>query len=87
MLLLTFKCFVFMLMYGNPLFSKCSVAGGMGDHRYNAYFVDLFVRASNRPAITMYEKLGYVVYRRVLKYYSGEEDGLGESNFWSSIEE
>jgi N-terminal acetyltransferase B complex catalytic subunit len=43
---------------------------------YNAYFVDLFVRASNRPAITMYEKLGYVVYRRVLKYYSGEEDGL-----------
>jgi N-terminal acetyltransferase B complex catalytic subunit len=24
----------------------------------------------------MYEKLGYVVYRRVLKYYSGEEDGL-----------
>jgi N-terminal acetyltransferase B complex catalytic subunit len=34
------------------------------------------VRASNNPAITMYEKLGYVVYRRVLKYYSGEEDGL-----------
>ncbi len=56
-LLLTFEYFVFMLMYGNPLFSKCSVAGGMGDHRYNAYFVDLFVRASNRPAITMYEKV------------------------------
>eukprot|EP00246_Nothoceros_aenigmaticus_P004356 TRINITY_DN15870_c0_g1_i1.p1 TRINITY_DN15870_c0_g1~~TRINITY_DN15870_c0_g1_i1.p1 ORF type:complete len:175 (-),score=29.31 TRINITY_DN15870_c0_g1_i1:177-701(-) len=43
---------------------------------YNAYFVDLFVRASNSPAIQMYEKLGYVVYRRVLRYYSGEEDGL-----------
>jgi hypothetical protein len=57
MLLLAFECFVFMLMYGNPLFSKCSVAGEMGDHRYNAYFVDLFVRASNRPAITMYEKV------------------------------
>lgn len=81
------------------------------------YFVDLFVRASNTPAIKMYEKvwpvgslffsyldymnavtkqtfgvqwrcsyhidgflfqLGYVIYRRVLRYYSGEEDGLGE---------
>lgn len=43
---------------------------------YNAFFVDLFVRASNAPAIQMYEKLGYVIYRRVLRYYSGEEDGL-----------
>ncbi|EXB39380.1 N-alpha-acetyltransferase 20 [Morus notabilis] len=41
-----------------------------------AYFVDLFVRASNTPAIKMYAKLGYVIYRRVLRYYSGEEDGL-----------
>ncbi|TXG63660.1 hypothetical protein EZV62_010654 [Acer yangbiense] len=92
-----------------------------------AYFVDIFVRASNTPAIKMYEKglvhalglslvtnpalrdsnslkisatrlrngasppgkgaalptaalqsaeLGYVIYRRVLRYYSGEEDGL-----------
>ncbi|CAN6561297.1 unnamed protein product [Malus baccata var. baccata] len=40
------------------------------------YFVDLFVRASNTPAIKMYEKLGYVIYRRVLRYYSGDEDGL-----------
>jgi N-terminal acetyltransferase B complex catalytic subunit len=24
----------------------------------------------------VYQQLGYVVYRRVLKYYSGEEDGL-----------
>lgn len=23
-------------------------------------------------------QLGYVIYRRVLRYYSGEEDGLGE---------
>ncbi|RVW54892.1 N-terminal acetyltransferase B complex catalytic subunit NAA20 [Vitis vinifera] len=89
--------------------------------RDKAYFVDLFVRASNTPAIKMYEKvivfsvsctselrieicdlrectgpfiyewlpiqplctvemcmlkLGYVIYRRVLRYYSGEEDGL-----------
>jgi len=38
---------------------------------YNAFFVDLFVRASNELAISMYEKFGYVKYRRVLGYYSG----------------
>eukprot|EP00249_Psilotum_nudum_P003034 c16353_g1_i1 orf=575-1099(-) len=48
----------------------------ISDKTYNTFFVDLFVRASNAPAINMYEKLGYVIYRRVLKYYSGEEDGL-----------
>ncbi|KAJ3691507.1 hypothetical protein LUZ61_020671 [Rhynchospora tenuis] len=46
------------------------------DQMDKAYFVDLFVRASNTPAIKMYEKLGYIIYRRVLRYYSGEEDGL-----------
>lgn len=45
---------------------------------YNAYFVDLFVRSSNSLAISMYEKFGYVAYRRVLGYYSGDdpEDAL-----------
>ena len=45
---------------------------------YNAFFVDLFVRASNTLAIKMYEKFGYSTYRRVLGYYSGElpEDAL-----------
>mmetsp|Transcript_4731 Transcript_4731/g.7883 ORF Transcript_4731/g.7883 Transcript_4731/m.7883 type:complete len:176 (-) Transcript_4731:357-884(-) len=45
---------------------------------YNAYFVDLFVRSSNSLAISMYEKFGYVTYRRVLGYYSGDdaEDAL-----------
>jgi N-terminal acetyltransferase B complex catalytic subunit len=42
---------------------------------YDGWFVDLFVRASN-VAIKMYEKLGYVVYRRVKDYYQ-DEDGLG----------
>ena len=32
-------------------------------------------------AIDMYEKLGYVVYRRVLEYYSGDEDAFGELSF------
>lgn len=43
----------------------------------NAFFVDLFVRVSNAIAIEMYKKHGYIIYRTVLDYYSGEteEDG------------
>jgi N-terminal acetyltransferase B complex catalytic subunit len=41
---------------------------------YNCWFVDLFVRKSNWKAIGMYEKFGYVGFRKVLGYYSGEED-------------
>eukprot|EP01121_Diplochlamys_sp_Union-15-3_P000917 TRINITY_DN10778_c0_g1_i1.p1 TRINITY_DN10778_c0_g1~~TRINITY_DN10778_c0_g1_i1.p1 ORF type:complete len:176 (-),score=19.09 TRINITY_DN10778_c0_g1_i1:53-580(-) len=41
---------------------------------YNTYFVDLFVRKSNNVAINMYKQFGYVIYRRVEGYYSGEED-------------
>jgi N-terminal acetyltransferase B complex catalytic subunit len=46
--------------------------------QYDSYFVDLFVRASNHLAISMYETFGYTQYRRVLGYYSGElpEDAL-----------
>ena len=48
--------------------------------RKKCYFVDLYVRASNAIAVALYEKLGYVVYRRVLGYYSNpgqpDEDGL-----------
>jgi N-terminal acetyltransferase B complex catalytic subunit len=50
------------------------------EQNYGGYFVDLFVRASNVNAITMYEKLGYKTYRRVKDYYQDEgarkEDGL-----------
>lgn len=45
---------------------------------YNAYFVDLFVRASNNLAIQMYEKFGYSTYRRVLGYYSSYGDEPSE---------
>nr|CAD7438961.1 unnamed protein product [Timema bartmani]CAD7453617.1 unnamed protein product [Timema tahoe] len=38
------------------------------------YFVDLFVRVSNKVAISMYKQLGYIVYRTVLEYYSGDPD-------------
>lgn len=46
---------------------------------YNAFFVDLFVRASNALAISMYHNLGYIIYRQVLGYYSGDdsEDAYG----------
>jgi len=40
----------------------------------NCYFVDLFVRVSNKIAINFYRKLGYTVYRTVLQYYSGDND-------------
>ena len=40
---------------------------------YNGYFVDLFVRESNK---LMYGHMGYTIYRRVLGYYSGEEDAF-----------
>jgi len=46
------------------------------EHAYDAYFVDLFVRRSNEVGIAMYKKMGYVVYRAVLKYYSGDEDAF-----------
>ncbi len=50
-------------------------------YSYAGFFVDLFVRESNKVAIEMYKKLGYSVYRKVLNYYQDEgrtfEDGLG----------
>jgi N-terminal acetyltransferase B complex catalytic subunit len=48
----------------------------VSDQVYQAYFVDLFVRVSNHKAIEMYKKLGYIVYRRIIGYYSGEEDAF-----------
>eukprot|EP00903_Cladosiphon_okamuranus_P020846 g19145.t1 len=48
----------------------------VSEHVYNAFFVDLFVRVSNTLAINMYNAFGYSVYRRVIGYYSGEEDAF-----------
>ncbi|CAJ0939409.1 unnamed protein product, partial [Mesorhabditis belari] len=39
----------------------------------NCYFVDLFVRKSNVAAIRLYESLGYIVYREIIDYYTGEK--------------
>lgn len=52
----------------------------ISDEIYRGYFVDLFVRVSNKVAIGMYTKFGYTVYRRVLDYYTGypqDEDAFG----------
>jgi N-terminal acetyltransferase B complex catalytic subunit len=63
----------------SPEYRRLGVAKRLMDYlegasadAYNGYFVDLFVRVSNALAIQMYTNLGYVVYRRVLAYYSGE---------------
>ena len=46
------------------------------DRYYHAYFVDLFVRPSNKSAQIMYNKLGYTLYRQIINYYSTiHEDG------------
>ena len=51
--------------------------------RKDAFLVDLFVRMSNNVAVDMYKQLGYVVYRRVLEYYSGDPDeGAYGEGFW-----
>ena len=36
---------------------------------------------SNNVAVDMYKQLGYIIYRRVLEYYSGDpdEDAYGET--------
>mmetsp|Transcript_29382 Transcript_29382/g.66408 ORF Transcript_29382/g.66408 Transcript_29382/m.66408 type:complete len:173 (+) Transcript_29382:39-557(+) len=46
----------------------------VSEQTHDCYFVDLFVRVTNTAAITFYQSLGYVVYRIVTGYYSGEED-------------
>lgn len=53
-----------------------------------AWFVDLYVRVSNRAAIGMYRGMGYSVFRRVVGYYAESleeeeehEGGEGEDAF------
>lgn len=68
------------MFYSLLLFSRSFLLISTLIISYNAYFVDLFVRASNSVAINMYKKFGYIIYRRVLGYYSGleEEDAFGK---------
>merc|ERR1711879_82956 len=57
-----------------PSFRRIGLASSMmhwlervSEQIYDGYFVDLFVRKSNNVAVGMYERLGYTVYRTVLK--------------------
>lgn len=52
---------------GHPLNRSCAPQQ-YRSCSYKGYFIDLFVRSSNTVAISMYSKLGYKVYRRVLKW-------------------
>ncbi|KAK5149465.1 hypothetical protein LTR04_007048 [Oleoguttula sp. CCFEE 6159] len=52
--------------------SALEAAGDASD----AWFVDLFVREENKVAQTLYEKMGYSVYRRVVGYYNDDSDAF-----------
>lgn len=61
-----------------PLYRRLGLARSLMDHlervsdKRKCYYIDLFVRESNPKAIGMYETLGFVKYRRILQYYSGD---------------
>ncbi|XP_018900483.1 N-alpha-acetyltransferase 20 [Bemisia tabaci] len=63
-----------------PMYRRLNLAATLMAHlediseKKKAYFVDLFVRVSNKVAISMYQALGYIVYRTVIEYYSGDPD-------------
>jgi len=65
----------------SPTYRRLGVAGilmqqleNVSQNIFDGYFVDLFVRAKNSVAINFYKKLGYIIYRQVIKYYGDEED-------------
>ena len=48
----------------------------------DCYFIDLYVRISNKVAVEMYTKMGYVVYQQIIEYYSGEDAEDAYGLFW-----
>ncbi|RQM08133.1 hypothetical protein DH86_00000569 [Scytalidium sp. 3C] len=51
---------------------------------YDAWFVDLFVRKSNKIAQSLYKGMGYSVFRTVVDYYVDDlsgENGDGEDAY------
>ncbi|KIY42935.1 acyl-CoA N-acyltransferase [Fistulina hepatica ATCC 64428] len=49
----------------------------VSDQMYKCFFVDLYVRCTNHVAESMYESLGYSIYRRVKEYYGSLGAGKG----------
>jgi N-terminal acetyltransferase B complex catalytic subunit len=47
-----------------------------GSDAERAWFVDLFVKDSNKPAQELYRKMGYSVYRRIIGYYDANCDAF-----------
>ncbi len=47
---------------------------GCNGNSYKSWFIDLFVRKSNKIAISFYKKLGYVAYRSIFDYYCSPID-------------
>jgi N-terminal acetyltransferase B complex catalytic subunit len=71
-------------------YRRLGLAGILVDHLRQAseapdqdcYFMDLYVRASNKLAIDMYKKFGFHVFRRVERYYgSGDNPNDAEDAF------
>ncbi|CAG8719195.1 7421_t:CDS:2, partial [Acaulospora colombiana] len=53
-----------------------SLLEDISDSVYQGYFVDLYVRPSNKIAVNMYEGMGYSVYRTVRDYYGNLGPGI-----------
>ena len=64
-----------------PYFRRQGLARSLMDfleevtqEQHDGYYVDLFVRSTNKVAIDMYKKFGYIIYQTINKYYS--TDGI-----------
>jgi len=61
-----------------PEFRRMKLAASFMDNleqiseRKGCFFVDLFVRVNNKTAHKLYMALGYIIYRRIIDYYSGD---------------
>lgn len=64
------------LKLGKLLVDQLVLASEAEDQK--CYFMDLYVRCSNKVAVDMYKKFGFHAFRRVLNYYmgSGGEDAF-----------
>ena len=75
-----------------PEFRRLSLARKMmdvlediSDRVYGGFFVDLFVRMSNKVAVEMYEGMGYSVYRRIEKHYGGSFNGTDDEDAYGEL--
>ncbi|KAL8455572.1 hypothetical protein Emag_000701 [Eimeria magna] len=67
----------------SPESRSCGLAGRLLDALeavcrdiHKCFFVDLYARMGNQPAVSFYFKRGYSVYKTEKGYYSGNEDAL-----------